>query len=409
MTEMRTLLLQLPPSLPGPSAVYGVAEIDLAATGWRMPPGSSPLALLPQAGHQTEVVALVPPLALSWHRVKLPAGLGAGRHNARLQAALQGLLEDQLLQDTAELHLALAPQAANDTSIWVAACNKAWLQAHLHALQEAGLTVQRIVPELSPPNEGQQWHALGDETHGWLWGCDAVHGVSGWPVADARQLPSSWWTDTPLKTEPGLAHWAQAHSPHPVQLVDSAAHWVDAARSPWNLAQFELQSDARTRRLQGLRRLSDMLWRSPPWRPARWGLTALLLVQLAGMQTWAWMTRQQWQAEQDHWTHILQQSFPKVTVVVDAPLQMAREVARLRQGSGELTAQDLESQLQALGKALPQGVASPTSLNFQDGQLQWPTLPLHTEQQTRFEQALRSLGYRLSSHAGQSHLSEVQP
>lgn len=405
---MRTLLLQLPTTPPGPSAVYGVAEYDPAATGWHMPPGNSPLALLPQPRRQTEVVALVPPGALSWHRVQLPSGWGRG--NARLQAVLQGLLEDQLLQDPAQLHLALAPHATHGQSVWVAACDKAWLQSHLRNLQDAGFQVQRIVPELAPPDDGNHWHALGDERQGWLWSCDSTHGVTGWPIAAVAQLPSEWLAAASLHTEPGLAHWAQeqAHFNQPVQLVDTAAHWREAAKGPWNLAQFELQRDARTRRLQGLQRLTDTLWRSAPWRPTRWGLVMLLLAQLVGVQVWARMTRQQWQSEQERWTQILQQSFPKVSVVVDAPLQMAREVARLRQGSGQLTAQDLESQLQALGNALPNGVAGLASLNFQDNQLQWPTLPMNPEQQASFEQALQRQGYRLSSSGGTSQLSTIE-
>lgn len=412
MSRMRTLLLQLPTTPPGPSAVYGVAAFDPSGTGWQVPPGNSPLALLPHSGRQTEVVALVPPAALSWHRVSLPAGLGRG--NAKLQAALQGLLEDQLLQDPTQLHLALAPPNGGGQALWVAACDKAWLQTHLHALQEAGLTVQRIVPELAPPTEGQQWHALGDSAKGWLWCCDAERGVSGWPVAAAAQLPTDWLAHAHWQTEPGLAHWAQAAAQaqgNTMQLVDTAAHWQSAAQGAWNLAQFDLQRDAHSRRLQSLQRLLDTLRRSAPWRPARWGLAALLLAQLVGLQAWAWMTRTQWQAEQDRWTEILQTSFPKVTVVVDAPLQMAREVARLRQGSGQLTAQDFESQLQALGKALPAGVAGPASLNFQDGQLQWPTLPLQPEQQTALEQALQAQGLRLSTRDGISRLqaNEGQP
>lgn len=407
MTRMRTLLLQLPPTPPGPSAVYGVAAFDPAATGWHVPPGNSPLALLPATPRRTETIALVPPAALSWHRVSLPAGLG--RNSPRLQAALQGLLEDQLLQDPAQLHLALGAPEGNSPGTWVAACDKAWLQAHLQALQTAGLTVQRIVPELSPPAQGRQWHALGDEDQGWLWCADAEQGVSGWPVAAAAQLPPDWIAGARLHTEPGLAHWAQARAEATVALVDRAAHWRAAAQGPWNLAQFDLQSDARTRRLQALRQLADTLWRSPPWRPARWGLVALVVAQLVGVQAWAWMTRQQWQAEQERWTQILQHSFPKVTVVVDAPLQMVRELARLRQGSGQLTAQDLESQLQALGNALPSGVSAPSRLNYQDGQLQWPTLSLPTDQQSALEQALQRQGYRLSQHSGTSGLQEVTP
>jgi len=123
---------------------------------------------------------MAPAAALSWHRVTLPAGLGRG--GAKLQAVLQGLLEDRLLQEPQQVHLALAPQWQSGEPVWVVACDKAWLQAHLQALQDAGLPVQRIVPELAPPASGQHWHALGDPDSGWLWCCDADHGVNGWPV-----------------------------------------------------------------------------------------------------------------------------------------------------------------------------------------------------------------------------------
>lgn len=408
MSHMRTLLLQLPLSHAA-AAPYGLAELDLGAGSARVQASTAPLALLPKPARQTEVVALVPAAALSWHRVSLPAGLG--RSSAKLQAALQGLLEEHLLQDPAHVHLALAPQWASGTPCWVAACDKAWLQGHLQALQGAGLMVQRIVPEFAPPASGRQWHALGDEASGRLWCADAEHGVNGWPVAAATSLPEPSLAGATLRTEPGMARWAQKRPEVTLALSDTAAHWQDAARSAWNLAQFDLQSDVRSRQWQRLRRALDTVLRHPHWRPARWGLAALLVSQLLGLQAWAWMTRQHWQAEQDLWTQMLQQSFPKVTVVVDAPLQMAREVARLRQASGQLTPHDFEAQLQALGQALPAGVASPSPLQFQDGQLQWPALSLGAAQQSAFEQALQGLGYRLSTDAGQQRLQarEARP
>ena len=409
MSCMHSLLLHLPSTLPTPAATYGVLEADLATNSTRAQPGSAPLALLPRVPRQTEVVAVVPASALSWHRVTLPAGLG--RNNARLQAALQGLLEDKLLQDLQQVHLAMQPHWQSGEPAWVAACDKVWLKAHLQALQDTGLSVQRIVPEFAPPDSGTQWHALGDADSGWLWCCNDAHGVTGWPIAADALLPPDWIAGASLQAEPSLARWAQTRTESPVQLVDSANHWLTAARGSWNLAQFELQSDARTRQLQDLRRWAGTLARSPQWRPARWGLVMLLLSQLAGLPTWAWITRQQWQAEQERWTQILQQTFPKVTVVVDAPLQMAREVARLRQGSGQLTPQDFESQLQALGQALPPSVAGPAKLNFQDGQLQWPRLSLDVAQQAGLEQALQRQGYRLLTDNGSSRLQplEAQP
>lgn len=391
---MRTSLLQLPTSAPGPTTVYGQAWLDTAATAHRLLRTQVPLALLPRPQRRQEVVAMVPPAALSWHRISLPAGIG--RSGGRLQAVLVGLLEDRLLQDPAHLHLALPPHWTAGEPTWVAVCDKAWLHAHLQSLDEAGLSVQRIVPELAPAPQGQTWHALGDETTGWLWCCSAEHGVTGGPVATVAQWPEAWCAhaDT-VQVEPALANWVQARLQGHAELVDPASHWHQALASDWNLAQFELQSRRRTPGWQRLRRVVDAWLRQPQWRPARWGLLALLAAQLVGFNAWAWMTRQQWQTQEAQWTVLLQQSFPKVTVVVDAPLQMAREVARLRQDSGELVPQDFEALLQALGRALPPDVAGPTRLSYQDGTLQWPELVMNAAQQAVFKQALQSQGYRL--------------
>ena len=102
---------------------------------------------------------------------------------------------------------------------------------------------------------------------------------------------------------------------------------------------------------------------------------------------------------------MLQESFAHITVVVDAPLQMAREVARLRQASGQLGPTDFEAQLQALGAALPTGVAGPKRIAYEDGVLQWPALSLAPEQTTALAQALAARGYQLHSEGRQWRLS----
>lgn len=408
MIRMRTLLLELPLTPPGPQAQYGHAWLDTASAP-RLQPQRSPLALLPRADARTPVVVIVPAAALSWHRVRLPAGLG--RNGPRLQAALQGLLEERLLQDTAQLHMALAPQWQAGQPAWVAVCEKTWLLEHLNALQATGLGLQRLVPELAPPSDGTQWRALGPPNQGWLWCCSAENGVSGWPVAAAAQLPEGWLKDATLLAEPGQAGWAQTQLPEQTQLVDTASHWAPAATGPWDLAQFGLAAQLRQSRAWRWRQGLDKLRREPAWRPARWGLLVLLAAQLVGLHAWAWMTRQQWDAQQAHWTELLQQTFPKVTVVVDAPLQMAREVSRLRQGSGQLGAGDLESLLHALGSALPADVPAPASLSYQDGVLQWPAPSMSARQQTALKDALARQGLQLNTQQGlwQLRSQEVRP
>ena len=63
--------------------------------------GESALSLLPR---NEELVLALPPRALSWHRLSLPRVSGP-----RLRAALDGLLEDQVLSDVGALHHALEP------------------------------------------------------------------------------------------------------------------------------------------------------------------------------------------------------------------------------------------------------------------------------------------------------------
>ena len=402
MTAMRTLLLQLPLALPGPQSVYGQAWVEPSTTT-RWSVRQAPLALLPTVGAQTPVVAIVPAAALSWHRVSLPPGLKS--QSPRLLSALHGLLEEHLLQDPTQLHIALPPRAPAGQPLWVAVCDKAWLQQHLQALQAAQLSVQRLVPEFAPPEAGTQVHALGDEGSGCLCLRSSTHGVQTWPVAASAQLPSAWLEADEVLAEPGLAAWAQSRWGERSRLVDSAHHWREALASAWDLAQFELADQLQPPRWWRWRERLDAFWRQPRWRPARWGLLAALLAQLIGLNAWAWMTRQHWQAQQEGWGRTLQESFPQVSVVVDAPLQMAREVARLRQASGQLGPADFEAQLQALGAALPVGVAGPTRLVYEDGVLQWPALSLTPAQTEALRQALAARAYQLHSDGAQWRLS----
>ena len=66
--------------------------------------GRSAASLLPKA---STVIAVLADTDVSWHRITLPKAPGA-----RLRAALDGVLEDALLDDPDDVHLALAPAAS---------------------------------------------------------------------------------------------------------------------------------------------------------------------------------------------------------------------------------------------------------------------------------------------------------
>jgi general secretion pathway protein L len=315
---------------------------------------------------------------------------------------LQGLLEDRLLDDPAQLHMALQPDWQNTARPWVAVCDRVWLSAHLQALEQAGLPVHRIVPEFQPPltaSASCEVTALGDTESGWLWVSHPERGVWGLPVHALRTpgadigLSAPELANAQIQAEPGVVAWATEAFGPAVRLIAPGQHWLAASRAAWDLAQFGLRANSRTRYLKNGQRAVSNFWHGTAWRPARWGLWVLLASQLIGWNAWAWKTRANWQAQQASGAQVLRDTFPNTQVVVDAPLQMAREVDRLREASGQLSAHDLEAMLATLGEALPAGLAAPTQWAYQPGELRVSGFAPTAAQQTQLQQALTARGY----------------
>ena len=88
----------------------------------------------------------------------------------------------------------------------------------------------------------------------------------------------------------------------------------------------------------------------------------------------------------------LTQTFPKVQVVVDAPVQMERELAVLRQAAGSVSPRDLEPLLAAAGAALPEGQL-PNALEYTAGELRLRGITLTDEEHTAMVTRLQTAGY----------------
>jgi general secretion pathway protein L len=128
------------------------------------------------------------------------------------------------------------------------------------------------------------------------------------------------------------------------------------------------------------------------WRPARWAAVALVIINLAGLNAWAWKERASLAAKRDAVRLALTETFPQVKVVVDAPVQMEREVATLRQQTGVASARDLDAVLGALAAALPQGRV-PASLEFNGTELRAGGLALSPTEFRGTAVTLKTLGY----------------
>ena len=402
---MSLLLIALP---PGPPASYDFAT---SADGQAVTAaGSAAPALLPPAGRGVEVVALVPASQLSWQRVTLPRGTGPGA--PRLRAILDGLLEEQLLDDAEALHFALAPGAQGGAPTWVAVCGRAWLAAHLAALEAAGRPVSRIAPEWPPHDAALRLTVTGEPERAQLLmsGAGVPGGAQALPFGPGALalLPAATGDDAPppeLLAEPAVAALAEQAFQRPVTIESAPQRLLRASRGDWDLAQFEF---ARSGRARAAKR-AGALWRdflhAPRWRPARWALALLAAINLLGLNVLAWRTQDELAARRVANQALLTETFPQVKLVVDAPLQMAREVAALRQASGAASARDLEPMLQAFGQAAGATIA-PSAIEFVAGELRLKGVPLAAAALDEAGQRLRPLGYQLRTEGDSAVLRQ---
>ena len=408
---MSTLIICLPALVPGalpsaaPSYDYVVTSDGRAVADH----SSAPPGLMPAAVRGGETVAVVPSVMLSWHRVDIPKGVGMA--SPRVRVVLDSLLEDRLLDEPDQLHLALAPGASAGMPTWVAACDKRWLRTHLLALEAAGRPVSRVVPEFSPDAGPLQLHVIGPEDAPYLVATGEVAGgvkclplsgaalslLSASTLSGASDLSgdNSSPEGVTVFAEPAHVALAEHLMQRNVSLLTRPQRWLDAARSPWDLAQFDLSSTGRSRTVKRLSGVGRDLWQSSTWKPARWGLVVLLLAHLIGLNAWAWKEQSALKAQRAAIESALTQTFPQVKVVVDAPLQMERQVAVLRQSTGASSGRDLETMLAALGGVLPLGPTSQkaSTIEFAAGEVRLKGLSLEAADIATLTAQLKSQGY----------------
>ncbi len=318
-----------------------------------------------------EVVALVGAECLSWHRVTLPRGTLARQmlqepNPARLRAILEGLLEDHLLDDPARLHFALGPEARDDAPVWVGVCDRAWLHGMVQALEQQQVQVARIAPEFAPLDAG----AAAEAADPALAHAGSSLQVLGTPDAPQMVFPrngapqilplsaaavvlAAWPSDAAVVAEPAVAALAEGLFNRRVSLQQVGQRWLAASQSNWDLAQFDLVNSSSSRTFKQIRKgMASLAW-APRWRAARWALVALAVANLAGLNAWAWAQTQSVQAKRAAIDAVLTSTFPQVKVVVDAPLQMAREVALLRQATGGASSSDFDQLLTTISANVP--------------------------------------------------------
>lgn len=352
-----------------------------------------PASLLSSAAG--EVVALIPPSRLSWLSVQFPPG----SHGTRWLPVLEGLLEDRVLDDMADLHCALAPSSANVPKTGgvalVAICSKSWLREALAPLHAIGLVVQRLVPELSPraqpllcvmgtPELSQSvlCHHQGVTL--------LPPNVSQWSAFPPYgAFASLAHAQAPLVAEPAMVERVEQLLQRRPLMQNAAQRAVVATQSEWDLAQGEW-AQGRTQRFL---RLAQQAWQTllhaPAWRSVRIGLATLLVLQVVGLNAMAWREQQTIGLQKAQLDKILTSTFPAVRLVIDAPLQMQREVDALQQKAGRVASTDFEPMLAAVANGLPEGVL-PAQWHFANRVLRAQGLTLQAAQANALQIALQA-------------------
>lgn len=386
---MSVLVILLPTCPRAPGAAAAPADYAwVASTDGRTVTrqGRATAAQLPRAD---SACLLLADADVGWQRIAVPKAPAA-----RLRAALGAMLEEQLLDDDEAVHLALEAGVAGGQTGWVATVRKDWLSAVIGDLEAAGVPLDRVAP-LSWPGAAASLHALPADEDGQaptlVW-CHA-DGVACLRLAGtlARQRLAGIDRGTvDCSAHPAAAAEAERWLEAPVAVLGDAERALQALRSPWNLRQFDLAP--RHRGLQavreGWRRLAG-----PAWRPLRWGLVGLLLVQLVGLNAWAWRLEQDLRDKRQAQVRLLQTTHPQVRSVLDAPLQMQRETESLRAAAGRPGPADLEPLLDVAAAAWPEGQPPLQALRFEPGRLAITTVGWGDAQRAQFAERVRAAGY----------------
>ena len=326
--------------------------------------GHAAAAALPRAA---TIAAVLRPSDVAFQRVALPKAPAA-----RMRAALTGVMEEGLLEDESDVHLALAPDAKPGAEHWVAVVNKPWLRAQLDALEAGNVALDRVAPAWWP-DEGVAGHvhrqASPDDPALLAW--RDAHGVLCVPLASevahalVKALPPDTtprWTATP-----DCAAEASEFAATPVASVTDEEQALRAARSGWNLLQFDLTPQRR-----GVKQVRDIAARfafDPAWRMTRIGVGALVAIQLVGLNVRAFQEHSAVSAKQAALAKAVQSAFPNLKPIYDAPAQAQKEIDTLRAAAGKPGDGDIETLLQAANSAWPQAHSPLQGFKYEPGKL----------------------------------------
>ena len=419
---MSTLIVLLPPRDPAvPSQEWQLPELPfvlLDKSGRTQRAGRAALALLPRPSSTVLMVA-------ARDLLMMPATLPPLK-GPRLRQALPNIVEDQLIQDPQTCHIALDPQPLGKGRHLLAIVDRGWFRFICEAFAAAGHRSVRAVPVTRclplppapavPVEEAELEPAI-------LQPAVAAKLAAGLPIAPPSPVVAAV-LGTVVSTAPALlaeiapdarttrvelaiargnqgeglavpatsvnATLAALSGDAPVSLylltevsgnepsMGSSAQAKLAAQVP-GARPLPFEQLAR-RALECRFDLCQFEFATQPWRLDRATLRRLrlpallaagaLVVAIIGANVQWMMLAHQRDAINTQMTELLLNTFPKTTVVLDAPDQMSRQMQQLRTAAGELSPDDFLSLAAGLARSLgPVPVNGIAALDYHDRRL----------------------------------------
>jgi len=355
--------------------------------------GTGTLASMPKA---KECIGILAPERTLFISVKTPPG-----PRRQWKAALPFLAENQTLADPDENHVVLAGVPEGGQAALVIA-DKSMLRRIVDACRTAGQSLRKVVPEaLLPPIEKAAWTMVWNGTGGFVrngsssaMALDAGDAMS--PPVNLRlmlnnaatALPDGIrvrLTPSPSGAEAGMPHWEGI----PVPLAaDEAWDWrrVPVTAETVNLLAGELAPPAR-----------PLEW-WPRLRPAVYILLAMLFIEMAGGNLqWAMLAHEK-QSLQSAMDLSFRKAFGSEVTLVNAPLQMQRNIADIKHGAGLEDDNDFFPLMELSAKALAKlPVGSVRELHFEGGRLEVEVNAASATQLDALQAGLRNSGLAVSA------------
>jgi general secretion pathway protein L len=353
--------------------------------------GNDPLAALPKS---RECIAIAAPDRVLCVTTKQPPGA-----RRRWQAALPFVAEEHTLPDPQENHVVPGP-VLDDGRLMLAVVDKSWLKRIVEACRTANLSLRRMVPETLMPTL---------DTGCWTLVWDGHNGFVRTGPASGLALDSGSLDTAPLGLRLGLNASASPpqkievrfpqHVPEEQRLLPQWAGLPAlAAGATWDWRRSPLPADT-----------LNLLWGDfapriklgewwPKLRPA-----ALILLLALGVETlganieWAMLA-----SEKKALLHNMERSFHAAfgedSTLVDAPLQMQRNLAGLRHSAGLPDNGDFLSLLDAAAKPLSAyPIGSVRSLHYEAGRLDVDLKLPHGSDFSTLQQNLQGKGLKVKA------------